>query len=92
MDIPAKVREFIGSNFYVADALRDDLSLLDTGILDSTGVLEVVAFLEEQFGIEVPDGDIVPENFETVAQMSALVARRLEQADHGPRAVCPPAP
>jgi acyl carrier protein len=78
MDIRGAVREFIRSNFYVADGVGDDESLLETGILDSTGVLEVVAFLETQFGIALADGEIVPENLETIARMSVFVERRLE--------------
>ena len=78
MDIRGVVREFIRSNFYVGDGVGDEESLLDTGILDSTGVLEVVAFLETQFGIALADGEIVPENLETIARMSAFVERRLE--------------
>jgi acyl carrier protein len=71
------VRQFITTNFYVADQaqLGDDASLLDSGIIDSTGVLEIVAFLEERFGIRVEDRDIVPENLDSIARLEAFVAR-----------------
>lgn len=72
------VRAFIASNFYVpnAQALSDDTSLLDQGIVDSTGVLEVTTFLESQFGIKIEDTEIVPENLDTIANIVAFVKRK----------------
>src|SRR5262249_53294998 len=57
MDIKNEIRQFIFTNFYVAKAaeLANDASLLESGIIDSTGVLEVIAFLEGSFGIQVED-------------------------------------
>jgi acyl carrier protein len=81
IDLTSKtmVREFIVTNFYVpeARAVGDDTSLLDQGIVDSTGVLEVTAFLEERFGITIDDSEIVPENLDTIANIAAFVARKL---------------
>ena len=73
------VREFIVTNFYVPDAslLGDDTSLLDQGIVDSTGVLEVTAFLEERFGIQIEDSEIVPENLDTIGSIVAFLARKV---------------
>ena len=48
-------------------------SLLDAGVVDSTGILEVIMFVEEAFGIEVPDEDIVPENFDSIDRMTAYI-------------------
>ena len=61
-EIAAKVRGFITSNFYVAspDALSDEGSLLDQGLVDSTGVLEIVGFLEESLGVKVADDEMDP--------------------------------
>ena len=72
------VRTFIVENFYVPDAssLSDDTSLLERGIVDSTGVLEVTAFLEERFGIQVEDAEILPENLDTIGCIAAFVARK----------------
>lgn len=74
----AKVRAFVVSNFYVADpaSLKDDASLLDAGIVDSTGVLEVVNFLETEFGVSVADNEIVPENVDSIARIAAFVDRK----------------
>jgi len=81
MDIRAVLREFIGENFWVKDGVGDDVSLLESGILDSTGVIEVVSFMESKFGFAVADDEIVPENLETIAQMAAFVSRRLQAQD-----------
>lgn len=77
METKTRIRSFIVENFYVQDGamLDDDTSLLGTGVVDSTGVLEVVAFLEETFGIAVPDADIVPDNLDTIGRLDAYVAR-----------------
>ena len=73
-----QVRQFITTNFYVPDpqALGDQTSFLDTGIIDSTGVLELVSFLQEQFGIVLEDGEIVPENLDTVGNIVNLIQRK----------------
>lgn len=78
MEIKDKVRSFITTNFYVADpkALVDSASLLDAGIVDSTGVLEVITFLESEFGIEVKDTEMVPENLDAVDNIVAFVKRK----------------
>lgn len=72
------VRQFIVTNFYVPDegSLGDDTSLLDQGIVDSTGVLELTAFLEQSFSIEVEDAEIVPENLDTIGSILAFIARK----------------
>jgi acyl carrier protein len=75
----AKVRKFIESNFYVpeGEALADDRSLLDSGVIDSTGVLELIGFLQDEFGIEVADEEMVPDNLDSIAKVEAYVARKL---------------
>lgn len=77
-EIEAKVRKFITTNFYVADAasLTDDASLLDRGIVDSTGVLEVISFLEQEFGVEVADNEIVPDNLDSIGRIAAFVKKK----------------
>lgn len=77
-DIRSKVVQFITTNFYVADptTISDDASLLDQGIVDSTGVLEVITFLEGEFGIKIDDAEMVPDNLDTIANITAFVARK----------------
>ncbi len=73
-----RIRRFITTNFYVADPdlLGDQASLLDEGVVDSTGVLEVIGFLESEFGLEVEDAEITPENFDSIARIAAFVDRK----------------
>ena len=79
MEIKQRVREFVTSSFYVADPseLLDDTSLLDQAIIDSTGVLEVIAFLEEEYAISIADEEVIPENLETIARITAFVTRKM---------------
>lgn len=76
-----QVRAFLAANFYVGDvaALRDDASLIDKGIIDSTGVLEVVGFIEQTFGIVVDDSELLPENLDTIQGIAAYVIRKQEE-------------
>ncbi|MBM4130369.1 acyl carrier protein [bacterium] len=79
MELKATIREFIVGNFLFGDEARltgDDLSLLDNGIMDSLGVLELVAFLESRLGLSVPDADLVPRNLDSVDNLVAYVERR----------------
>lgn len=76
VEIETTVRTFIEDNFLFREdraALSPDESLIDAGLIDSTGVLELVAFLEERFGIRVGDANIVPENLDSVRSIVAYV-------------------
>lgn len=79
MDTADKVRQFIKENFYAANAtdLSDEASLLDLGIVDSTGILEVVAFLEEAFEISIDDAEMLPENLDSIQNIVAFVGRKM---------------
>lgn len=78
MTTAERIRHFIGTNFYVPDpaALKDDSSFLDLGVIDSTGVLEVVGFLEQEFDVKVDDMEIVPENFDSIANLVRFVEQK----------------
>jgi len=78
MEINQQVREFITSNFYVQDAtaLADDASLLERGIIDSTGVLEVITFIEDTFGVTVDDQEMLPENLDSIERISGFIRRK----------------
>ena len=75
-----QLREFVMTNFYIpaGTPLDDTTSFLEQGILDSTGVLELVTFLETKFGIEVQDEEMLPENLDSIRAISHYVARKLE--------------
>jgi acyl carrier protein len=78
-EISVIVRRFIGENFLFReelDSLQEGASLLDAGIIDSTGVLELVCFLESRFGIEIADDEMLPENLDSIAAISAYVLRK----------------
>ena len=77
-DLKEKIRSFIISNFYVSDpsTLKDDMSLLDAGIVDSTGVLEIITFIETEFGVTVEDAEMLPENLDAVNHIAAYVAKK----------------
>lgn len=78
MEITAQVRQYITRNFYVSDAsqLTDETSFLDQGIVDSTGVLEVIGFLEAQFDIRVEDDEMLPDNLDSIGKIAAFVMRK----------------
>ncbi len=76
METRSKIKDYIVENFLFGDTevLTDDgLSLLDNGIVDSVGVMEIVAFLEQDFGIKVADEDLVPENLDSVDNLVRFV-------------------
>ncbi len=79
MNVEARVKNFILENFLFTDdpsAIDEADSFLDKGIIDSTGVMEVILFLEEEFGIKVTDEEIVPENLDSVRNIGQFVARK----------------
>jgi acyl carrier protein len=74
------VRDFITANFFVEDGELDSAtSLIRSSVIDSTGVLEIIVFLEETFQIEVPDEDAVPENLDTIDNIVAYVTREVNR-------------
>lgn len=79
MDIKEQVRTFVTSNFYIADPARltGDASLLGQGVIDSTGVLEIIAFISETFGIKVEDHEMLPENLDSIDKISDFVSRKM---------------
>jgi len=76
----ARIRAFIAENFLFgqnASAVGDDESFLDSGIVDSTGVLQLVGFLEQQFGISIADRELIPDNLDSIRKVAAFVERKL---------------
>ena len=79
MDVRAMVRHFILEDLLFSgdgSSLSDDTSLTDAGILDSTGMIELVTFLETKLGIAVADEALVPENLDSVERVIAFVQRK----------------
>lgn len=73
-----KVRTFIVENFLFGDGdrLQDDTSFLEEGVINSTGVLELVLFLEETFDMTVEDEEVTPDNLDSIEQIEAFVGRK----------------
>ena len=79
METREAVRNYIVENFLFGDEapLREDkMSLLDEGIIDSVGVMELVAFLEQDFGLTVDDEDLIPENLDSIYNLTAYITRK----------------
>lgn len=76
------VKAFVIDNFLYGkgEELNDDSSFLDEGIIDSTGVLELVGYLEETFGIAVADEELLPENLDSLTNIAAFVGKKFAQA------------
>jgi len=83
MTIQQVLRQFITENFYVSDPaeLADETPLVTSGVVDSTGMLELVAFIEAEFGLRVGDEETTPENLGTIGRIAAFVERKLAAAD-----------
>jgi acyl carrier protein len=76
--IEQRVRQFIGENYYVDDALHlaSAGSLIGAGVIDSTGVLELVEFLESEYGIAIAEEEVTPENLETIERIASFVSQK----------------
>jgi len=72
------IRQYIIDNLLLGQGstLDDDTSLLDSGALDSTAAMELVAFLEQTFNVQIQDREINPDNLETVNRISAMIGRK----------------
>ena len=77
-EVRREVRDYVISSFYVPspETLGDSASLIKRGIIDETGVAEMVVFLESTFGIHVDDEEKLPENLDSIARIAAFVCRK----------------
>lgn len=76
MDVESTLKEFIQENFLACKGMTEianEDSLLDTGLVDSTGIFELVSFVERTFGVELDDTELVPENFESINSLAAFI-------------------
>ncbi len=82
MDIQAQIRDYIAQNLLFSDdgfGYPDDASFLEEGIVDSVGIMELVMFLEENFGLTVDDEDLTPDNFDSVNKLANYIKQRTEK-------------
>lgn len=70
-----RIRVFIEETFIV-DGFADDDSFLRTGVIDSTGMMELVLFLEQEFAIKIVDTELVPRNLDSIARAATFVERK----------------
>jgi len=79
--IKEDLRDFVIKNFLYGreNGFSDRDSFLEMGIIDSTGMLELVGFLEKTYGIEVGDADLIPQNLDSIEQLAEFVRRKLLQ-------------
>ena len=74
-----EIRQFIAEKYLFGDdkELRSDTSLLEAGIIDSTGILELISYLEEHYQIRVKDDELVPENLDTIVSICAFLSKKI---------------
>ena len=78
IDVQQEIHNYIVDKILFDDSERigEDLSFQESGILDSTGFLELITFIEERFGIEISDWELIPENFDTLRKISSFVKNK----------------
>ena len=84
-EVAQEIHAFIADNFLFGRSrkrISDDSSFLDEGIIDSTGVLELVTFLETKYGIKVEDEELLPANLDSVRNVTAFVEKKLKNRSH----------
>jgi len=81
-ELQKAIREFIVENFLLGgdeSELKNSDSFLETGLIDSTGILEVVSFLEETYGFDVADEEMIPENLDSIDNLVAFVEKKSDE-------------
>ena len=79
MDYLNTIREFVVENFLFGDSsqLDENTSFLESGIIDSTGILELIQFLEETYDIKIEDEELIPENLDSLKNVVAFLDRKI---------------
>ena len=81
-DVKSVIRTFIVENYLFGDdeGLEESTSFLDEGIVDSTGILELIEFISEEFSITVEDEELIPENLDSINNVTAFIGRKTGKA------------
>lgn len=84
MEVNEVLRQFIVENFLFGERgnLSDDTSFLESGIIDSTGVLELVLFLDKKFGVSVEDDELIPENLDSISSATRFIQEKMVSHDN----------
>ena len=82
-NIESDVRSFIEADFFdgVPQEIDRDISLLQTGVMDSMGLFRLIFFLQETYGVKVPDDELLAENFESISSIAGYVERKMSKRD-----------
>lgn len=86
MDIESIIEKFIVNELIVGDdntKINPDESLISKGIVDSLALLQLISFIEDEFGVKIDDAEMIPENFQTINDMKALLKRKLQKEGRG---------
>ena len=81
--IEQEIRAFVQDMFLIGqdgDTLSGDTSFLEKGIIDSTGVLELVSFIEQSYSIKIADDELIPDNLDSINRLTAFIQRKLDAA------------
>lgn len=80
-DLHETIRAFVVETFLFGDenGLKNENSFLEEGIIDSTGIMELVAYLEENFAITIEDEELIPENLDSIDNVTAFLEKKLLQ-------------
>lgn len=79
--VAPRIRDFLTQNFYFGEEgfpYADDASFLELGIIDSFGFVELLHFVQEEFGISVADHELVPDNFDSVSKLSSFIISKID--------------
>ena len=82
MSVENKIREYVLENYLFTDdqsALNSEDSFLEKGILDSTGILEIIYFIEDEFNISVADEEMIPENLDSVSRIVKYIGSKTSE-------------
>jgi acyl carrier protein len=79
-DLRDKVRRFVVENYLFGEdeGLKDETFFLEEGVIDSTGILELVSFLEEEFNITIEDEELIPENLDSISYVVSYLERKIK--------------
>ena len=82
MNITEELRTFVIDNFLFGQpdgSLSDETSFLESGIIDSTGLLELIAFVERTYEMRLDDAELIPDNLDSLAKLTSFIGRKLAQ-------------
>jgi acyl carrier protein len=76
--IKKEISEFLKENFFLGDlTIKSNDSFLETGVVDSTGILELIGFIEEKFGIKIHDDEMLPENLDSIDNICTFLLSKV---------------